>query len=647
MRRISILKFAKDALVFVSAGVVLAACGSSDNVSSNEQYLATTVACNAAWNTATVYLGGATVSYNSSNYTAAYWTQGNNPATSNGPAGSGQPWIGNGTCGTVTTTIPAITAQPQKSSVAPGVTASFSVAGTGGSLSYQWKKNGVVVAGATQSTYSFVTSINDQGSAVSVTITNTKGTVVSQTAYLTVGVGLSAADTATLTTALDKMAIAWDDASVGISNSIFWNPQYTAGDLEIFFTNYFSAAGGKRMTASLSNYIGYPLTWWGDKANQIKLQRSLPQVLSDRVVPTLAAVAPTALNNRLRDDTAFKEQVYESILLIGRSAVRGDMAKWEQARLADGLATLVSQAPTLMRANVTLNSTTQSDIAFLREQIWGSLEDAVIGLTDEKQRISSTLALSGNNKLAYDTYGILVHDNNGFDAAQWASLNTQWANIPRVMLPLASLSCRDFYGTATVYPNASRVRPGVNIFGSRVGSVTENPFPIEVSPELSDSFNGALAHEHTHIIDGYYVELNASLKARRDALIGRAGAVSKQYLRSVVTDSDNNFFINAPQEFVASMSNVWMTSTRKTFDLAKIRFQAGFTEPANQVLFMSELFSLGQLTTKGYATNAAGVFTTSNLVVARGIDGRINRVTFPDRTFIFTLDAQGNVTGIN
>ncbi|MGA2434293.1 MAG: carbohydrate-binding protein [Bryobacteraceae bacterium] len=54
--------------------------------------------CNTAWVSTTAYNGGATVSYNGVNYTAAYWTQGNEPDTNNGPSGSGEPWISNGSC---------------------------------------------------------------------------------------------------------------------------------------------------------------------------------------------------------------------------------------------------------------------------------------------------------------------------------------------------------------------------------------------------------------------------------------------------------------------------------------------------------------------------------------------------------------------
>src|SRR5579872_3634753 len=54
--------------------------------------------CWPAWSSSAVYTGGGQVSYANENYQAAYWTQGNNPSTSSGPAGSGQPWIPEGSC---------------------------------------------------------------------------------------------------------------------------------------------------------------------------------------------------------------------------------------------------------------------------------------------------------------------------------------------------------------------------------------------------------------------------------------------------------------------------------------------------------------------------------------------------------------------
>jgi chitodextrinase len=54
--------------------------------------------CNPTWVSTSVYTAGMTVSLNGINYTANFWTQGQNPSTNNGGPGSGQPWTSNGTC---------------------------------------------------------------------------------------------------------------------------------------------------------------------------------------------------------------------------------------------------------------------------------------------------------------------------------------------------------------------------------------------------------------------------------------------------------------------------------------------------------------------------------------------------------------------
>jgi chitinase len=55
-------------------------------------------ACAAAWSSTAVYTAGNQASENGINYTANWWTQGNDPATNNGGSGSGEPWTSNGSC---------------------------------------------------------------------------------------------------------------------------------------------------------------------------------------------------------------------------------------------------------------------------------------------------------------------------------------------------------------------------------------------------------------------------------------------------------------------------------------------------------------------------------------------------------------------
>ena len=54
--------------------------------------------CASPWNSTSVYTAGMTASLNGINYTANFWTQGQNPSTNNGGPGSGQPWTSNGSC---------------------------------------------------------------------------------------------------------------------------------------------------------------------------------------------------------------------------------------------------------------------------------------------------------------------------------------------------------------------------------------------------------------------------------------------------------------------------------------------------------------------------------------------------------------------
>ena len=86
-----------------------------------------------------------------------------------------------------TAVAPAITTQPAAQSVVAGSVANFSVIASGTSpFSYQWKKNGTVIDGATSIPYTIATTTMADGGAYSVVVTNSLGTVTSNDATLTV-----------------------------------------------------------------------------------------------------------------------------------------------------------------------------------------------------------------------------------------------------------------------------------------------------------------------------------------------------------------------------------------------------------------------------------------------------------------------------
>jgi hypothetical protein len=89
--------------------------------------------------------------------------------------------------GTATASL-AITAQPESQSVKAGQSADFTVASTGtGTLTYQWRKNGAAISGATGPSYvTPAATIADNGAQFSVVVSDASQSLTSNTAILTV-----------------------------------------------------------------------------------------------------------------------------------------------------------------------------------------------------------------------------------------------------------------------------------------------------------------------------------------------------------------------------------------------------------------------------------------------------------------------------
>jgi uncharacterized protein YjdB len=85
-------------------------------------------------------------------------------------------------------TAPSITAQPVNATVTAGQPATFSVGAAGSSpLTYQWRKNGANISGATGTSYTTpATTSADSGAKFDVVVSNAKGSMASNAASLTV-----------------------------------------------------------------------------------------------------------------------------------------------------------------------------------------------------------------------------------------------------------------------------------------------------------------------------------------------------------------------------------------------------------------------------------------------------------------------------
>src|SRR6266550_1857379 len=86
---------------------------------------------------------------------------------------------------------PSITMQPTNQTVVVGQTATFFVTTSGAApFSYQWKKNGTAVSGATSPSYTTPSeTTSDSGAQFTVVVSNSAGSATSNAATLTVNAG--------------------------------------------------------------------------------------------------------------------------------------------------------------------------------------------------------------------------------------------------------------------------------------------------------------------------------------------------------------------------------------------------------------------------------------------------------------------------
>lgn len=82
---------------------------------------------------------------------------------------------------------PEITTQPNSQTVGLGQSVTFTIAATGRSLTYQWKRDGTALSGQTGTSYTIATAaLSDDGARFTCTVTSSSGTTTSSEALLTV-----------------------------------------------------------------------------------------------------------------------------------------------------------------------------------------------------------------------------------------------------------------------------------------------------------------------------------------------------------------------------------------------------------------------------------------------------------------------------
>ena len=174
--------------------------------------------------------------------------------------------VGTVTSNTATLTVsvpPVVTSQPANQTVTSGQTATFSVTATGtGTLSYQWKKNGTTIGGATSASYMTpATTGSDNGSLFTVTVTDTVGSITSNSATLTVNVPPTVTTQPAAKTVLTGQTATFSVTASGTASLAYqWNKNGAAigGATSATYTTpaTTNADNGAQFTVTITNSAG-------------------------------------------------------------------------------------------------------------------------------------------------------------------------------------------------------------------------------------------------------------------------------------------------------------------------------------------------------------------------------------------------------
>lgn len=259
----------------------------------------------------------------------------------------------------------------------------------------------------------------------------------------------------------------------------------------------------------------------------------------------------------------------------------------------------------------------------------------------------STLNARGTRKLLLERHGLLVIDNAHFDEPQLQAVLTYLDAIPSHLRRPIAVTCYDklsgkLPGGAPVSVHEFACSTNVfNVFATRIGASPGNQFPADYRPVQTDGFMIVFAHEHNHGVDGRYISKDPALGAYRERLLERAGDSRVNYLRSMF---DDGFFRQNPQEFVASIANMYFCSSEDTLLYALQRARAGNYNPLNQFLLIASAYSDDESCL--FYRIAPNGRTTVGRCPIRKTDGIISAMTYRGKEMRFVSE-EGIVTGVS
>ncbi len=454
---------------------------------------------------------------------------------------------------------------------------------------------------------------------------------------------LSPSDREQLTLNLHILSSGWNQPAVNVIIPILCDSSHTQEDWNGFFAGYLQT---HPLTDSLWRHFLSPIPvfhYCNEEAQQ-HLQEGLVEPMMDLVENVMSSHAGH-LGQALADDPEMRISLFNANDFFAIVSDRwwydlGDVSDDTRGRIYDFTVSLVEAYPAYLKKSSTVDTANDPYVGALRAQIHLTLRNFLAFDETLKDDIAATLDLYGSYLDIWNDSSILILDNNGLDESQLTVIRDILNAMPQGIHILSGITQVDNLGNvgATFMPISNYGY--VNIFDLPIGAFIGGEFPSDVEQKYADTYVIVVVHEIHHQIDAYRIRNNPRLNERKNNLVASAGCNPMNYLRSMFPDC---FFVRYPQEFFASISQQWFTSSVRTLELGLVRLNNGYTAPINQFLFFADVYSLGGNSTLFYELDTSGNITVQSIPLSRNADENITQLITPRGEYTFHYNASGHV----
>jgi hypothetical protein len=383
-----------------------------------------------------------------------------------------------------------ITMQPSPLSVAEHINAFFIIQATGGGeLAYQWRKDGVAITGANNTSYQLLDTTANQAGVYDVVVSNSVSSVISFSALLTVNV-VVVVPTNTNPVAVNDLASTEEDISVTIN--VLANDSDSDGD-SLSVTGVTSTQGSALINNDATITFIPHSNFHGTASITYNLSDGQGGLSTATVSITVSAVNDSPVGNN--DAVSTLEDTPVSInVLANDTDIDGDTLDVLSASATNGSVSVSDQ--NILTFTPTSNFSGTGLITYSVDDGQGASAEATVtiivsAVNDEPTASNDTAETVEDNSV---TLNVLANDSDvdGDDLTVTSATVNAGTVTSNLENTLTFFPDTNFNGTATITYTVSDGKGGLATATARVNVTADNDAPIAENDTTSTDQNNAV-----------------------------------------------------------------------------------------------------------------------------------------------------------